>query len=84
MKHKKDLPHAHHHHHHGVVSEKTIFYLMISFIINMVLSAVEIIAGLFAGSIALIGDALHNTSDAFSILVAIIAYKIGTYEKRRL
>lgn len=77
MKHKKDLPHAHHSHHHGVVSEKTIFYLMISFIINMVLSAVEIIAGLFAGSIALIGDALHNTSDAFSILIAVIAFKIG-------
>lgn len=69
--------HEHHHHHHGVVSEKTIFYLMISFLINMLLSVVEIVVGLIAGSIALIGDALHNTSDAFSILIAVIAFKIG-------
>ena len=77
FKHKQKQTSPMLHHHHEEVSEKTIFYLMISFIINMVLSAVEIIAGLFAGSIALIGDALHNTSDAFSILIAVIAFKIG-------
>ncbi len=69
-------------HHHGhahvhTVSEKTVRYLMMSFFINMILSVVEIIAGFLAGSIALIGDALHNTSDAFSILVAVVAFKIG-------
>lgn len=74
----KHHEHAHHgHEHHHDVSEKTISYLMWSFIINMMLSLVEIIAGLVAGSIALIGDALHNTSDAFSILIAVIAFKIG-------
>ena len=43
----------------------------------MLLSAVEIIGGIIAGSVSLIGDALHNTSDAFSILIAVIAFKIG-------
>jgi cobalt-zinc-cadmium efflux system protein len=43
----------------------------------MLLSVVEIIGGIIAGSIALIGDALHNTSDAFSILIAVVAFKIG-------
>ncbi len=65
------------HHHHGEISEKTVKYLLISFIINMLLSVVEIVGGIIAGSVSLIGDALHNTSDAFSILIAVIAFKIG-------
>lgn len=69
--------HIHGHTHHHEVNAKTIRYLIVSFAINMLLSLVEIVAGIFAGSIALIGDALHNTSDAFSILIAVIAYKIG-------
>ncbi|MBR2299301.1 MAG: cation transporter [Alphaproteobacteria bacterium] len=69
--------HHEHHHHHGEVSEKSIKYLIISFVINMLLSVVEIIGGIVAGSVSLIGDALHNTSDAFSILIAVIAFKIG-------
>jgi len=72
------MPHKHHHHHnHEEISEKSVFYLFVSFIVNMLLSIVEIIGGIVAGSVSLIGDALHNTSDAFSILIAIIAFKIG-------
>lgn len=72
----------HHHehihcHHHGEVSEKSVKLLIVSFAINMLLSVVEIIGGIVSGSVALIGDALHNTSDAFSILIAVIAFKIG-------
>lgn len=69
--------HKHQHHHHGSVSEKSVKYLMLSFIINILLSVAEIVGGILAGSISLIGDALHNTSDAFSILIAVIAFKIG-------
>ena len=36
-----------------------------------------IFSGIVSGSIALIGDALHNTSDALSILIAVVAFKIG-------
>jgi len=73
------MPQKHHHlhHHHEKVSEKSVYYLFASFIINMLLSIVEIIGGIIAGSVSLIGDALHNTSDAFSILIAVIAFKIG-------
>ena len=69
--------HNHLHHHHTNISEKTIKYLIVSLIINMFLSIVELVGGIIAGSVALIGDALHNTSDALSILIAIIAFKIG-------
>ena len=69
--------HHHHHANHHEIEQKSVKYLLISFIINMALSLVEIIGGLIADSVALIGDALHNTSDAFSILIAVIAFKIG-------
>ena len=75
------MPEHHHSHgicpHHHEVSEKSVKLLILSFIINMLLSLAEIIGGIIAGSVALIGDALHNTSDALSILIAVIAYKIG-------
>ena len=71
--------HEHHHglchHHHGEVSEKSVRLLLCSFVINILLSVAEIIGGIYAGSVALIGDALHNT-----ILIAVIAFKIGRHK----
>lgn len=69
--------HHHEHHHNHDVNAKTIVYLIWSFVINILLSIAEFIAGIVGGSVALIGDALHNTSDALSILIAVMAYKIG-------
>ncbi len=69
--------HIHHHHHHNEVTQKAVKLLILSFVINMLLSVAEIIGGIISGSVSLIGDALHNTSDAFSILIAVIAFKIG-------
>jgi len=69
--------HIHHHHHHNEVTQKSVKLLILSFAINMLLSVAEIIGGIISGSVSLIGDALHNTSDAFSILIAVIAFKIG-------
>jgi cobalt-zinc-cadmium efflux system protein len=66
-----------HHHHHNEVTQKSVRLLILSFAINMLLSVAEIIGGIISGSVSLIGDALHNTSDAFSILIAVIAFKIG-------
>ena len=59
--------HIHHHHHHNEVTQKSVKLLILSFVINMLLSVAEIIGGIISGSVSLIGDALHNTSDAFSI-----------------
>ncbi|MBE6452551.1 MAG: cation transporter [Alphaproteobacteria bacterium] len=70
--------HHHHHHHHTEVTAKSVKLLIVSFAINMFLSIAEIIGGIISGSVALIGDALHNTSDALSILIAVIAFKIGS------
>ena len=69
--------HDEHSAHHHKVDEKSVYLLLFSFAVNMLLSLVEIIGGIIAGSMALIGDALHNTSDALSILIAVVAFKIG-------
>lgn len=78
MVNKKVEKHISHHHHHDVdITKANVNRLIFSFVINILLSVVEIVGGIVSGSNALIGDALHNTSDAFSILVAVIAFKIG-------
>jgi cobalt-zinc-cadmium efflux system protein len=40
---------------------------------NLLVVAVEITVGLWAGSLALIGDALHNLTDALALVIALVA-----------
>jgi cobalt-zinc-cadmium efflux system protein len=51
--------------------------LVWSLVLNLLLTIVEVIAGVFAGSLALIADAVHNLSDCGSFVVALIARRIG-------
>jgi len=51
--------------------------LGLAVLINVLLTAVQIGGGLLSGSLSLIADALHNLSDAGSILVAVIARRIA-------
>lgn len=46
-------------------------------IVNMGLTVAQVIGGLFSGSLALIADALHNFSDAISLIIAFAARKIA-------
>jgi len=43
----------------------------------MLLTLAQIAGGILSGSLALIADALHNFSDATSLLIALVARKIG-------
>ncbi len=45
--------------------------------INMLLTLAQVIGGVLSGSLALIADALHNFSDAASLMIAWVARKIG-------
>lgn len=66
----------HHHHNHN---EETSWgkRLFITMGLNLIIPAVQIGAGIMAGSMALISDALHNLSDFASILISYLALKIG-------
>lgn len=45
--------------------------------VNLLLTLVQIVAGVISGSIALIADAIHNLSDAFALVIAFAARKIA-------
>ena len=44
---------------------------------NLILTLAQIIGGLISGSLSLIADALHNFSDAASLIIALVAIRIG-------
>lgn len=45
--------------------------------INVLLTVVQIVGGLAAGSLSLVADALHNLSDAASLGIALVARRIA-------
>jgi len=69
-----------HHHNHGV-SRK----LVIASIATIVFVVIELVVGLWAQSLALIGDAIHNFTDSLALLLALFAVRLerrpGTAEK---
>lgn len=64
------MAHAHHHHHD--VSRK----LTTAAAANVLVVAAELTIGFWAGSLALIGDALHNLTDALALVIALIAVRL--------
>lgn len=51
-----------------------------SIFVNVLLSLVKLLAGLFGHSSAMISDAVHSASDVFSTIVVIIGVKISNRE----
>lgn len=51
-----------------------------SIIINLLLSAAKLTAGIFGGSNAMVSDAMHSASDVFSTIVVMIGVKISHRE----
>ena len=50
---------------------------VISVIVNLVLSAFKLLAGIFANSGAMISDAVHSASDVFSTFIVMIGVTIS-------
>lgn len=65
-----------HNHNHDVSNVKGI-NLLITMLLNIIITVVEVIGGLYSGSLSLISDALHNLSDALSIIISYIAIKMS-------
>jgi cobalt-zinc-cadmium efflux system protein len=51
--------------------------LVAAIAVNALLTVAQIIGGALSGSLSLVADALHNLSDAGSLLVALVARRIG-------
>lgn len=46
-------------------------------VINVGLTVAQVVGGVLSGSLALVADALHNLSDAASLVIAFLARRIG-------
>ncbi|MFV0360647.1 cation diffusion facilitator family transporter [Tropicimonas sp.] len=70
------MPHDHHHHDHADADagDRRVF---LAVAVNFGLTIVQIAAGVISGSLALIADAIHNLSDALSLVVAFAARRIA-------
>ena len=68
---------GHEHHHHHNIETMGDRRLIVAIAINMLLTLAQVVGGIISGSLALIADALHNFSDAASLLIAWVARKIG-------
>jgi len=51
--------------------------LLLAIIANMLLTVAQVAGGVLSGSLSLVADALHNFSDASSLLIAWLARRIG-------
>lgn len=67
---------AHHHHHHvdPDAGDARVFWAIM---VNFGLTLAQVVGGIVSGSLALIADALHNFSDAISLIIAFAARKIA-------
>lgn len=62
-------------HGHGAGSDSS--RMMIASGINLAITAGQAIAGVVAGSLALLGDAAHNLTDTAAVILALIAMRVA-------
>ena len=72
------MAHNHSHNDEGNQSEKS---LIITMLLNFLITIAEVIGGLLSGSLSLISDALHNFSDGVAIIITYIAMKLSKKPK---
>ena len=68
------MAHDHSHHHPKDLKDRN---LLISILLNVVITVVQVIGGIFSGSLSLLSDALHNFSDVISLIVSYVASKLS-------
>ena len=69
-----------HHHHHEVNGKN----LLITIILNVIITLAQVVGGLLSGSLALLGDALHNFSDVLALVLTYVTSKIAKKETNYL
>lgn len=66
-------PHNHQHHHKEVQGKN----LLISILLNILITVSQVIGGFISGSLSLLSDALHNLSDVISLIISYAANKLS-------
>ncbi len=58
----------------GIISEKK---LLITVILNFIITLAEVTGGIISNSLALLSDALHNLGDSVAVLIAYLAHRVS-------
>ncbi|KIO44325.1 MULTISPECIES: cation diffusion facilitator family transporter [Sanguibacteroides] len=69
------MEHTHEHHHHRITSLNKAFIIGIT--LNTAFVVVEFVAGFWFNSLGLLSDAGHNLSDVFSLVLAMLAFRLS-------
>lgn len=69
------MSHSHNHSHHADANLKG-KPLAIAIALNLLITIAQVVGGILAGSLALLGDALHNFSDVLSLIISFVANKL--------
>ncbi len=70
--------HHHHHHHHGhhqLTGDGAIDRIRKAFFLNMGFALIELVGGLWSGSVAIVADAVHDLGDSLSLALALYLQK---------
>lgn len=70
-----DTDHSHHGHSHGKGANAS--RLAIALALTVSFLVIEVVAGLYFGSLALISDAAHMLTDAAALAIALLAIRVG-------
>ena len=71
------MGHSHHHHHGKDLKGRN---LLISILLNILITVAQVIGGIISGSLALLSDALHNFSDVLSLIISYAANLLAKKE----
>jgi len=82
MGHNHSHNHAHHHEHNHEITSLNGIYIL-SIVLNLAFVFVETGVGIWSKSLGLVSDAGHNLSDVFSLLLALIAFKLAATAARK-
>lgn len=67
------MSHDHKIHKHTVQGKN----LLYSILLNILITAAQVVGGIISGSLALLSDALHNFSDVISLVISYVAHKLS-------
>ena len=71
------MSHSHSHNHSHNHNDLKGRNLIISILLNILITVSQVIGGLLSGSLALLSDALHNFSDVISLIVSYVANRLS-------
>ena len=71
------MAHTHSHNHSHAHNDLKGRNLFISILLNILITASQVVGGIVSGSLALLSDALHNFSDVISLVVSYAANKLS-------